>query len=560
MAGKTKKNRTVRRREIPIDELKAAVGRALALGLSDEDFSKLDGAIDTLAFVTQELEAKGASIRRLRKLLFGASTEKTSQVLDEQESDEPVGGPQSSDPPADPVANDAVSASGEGEAKSKPKRKGHGRNGAKSYTGAKKVLVHHDSIGHGQRCPLCEKGKCYKLLEPSVIVRILGMAPLSATVYECERFRCNLCGEVFTAAAPEGIGDEKYDETAASMIALFKYGCGMPFHRLEGLQEDLGIPLPSSTQWEVVERAADLIVPAYNELVRQAAQGELVHNDDTTMKILDLPPLPVEGGDDRTGVYTSGIVSVGDGHRIALFFTGHQHAGENLADVLERRASELKAPIQMCDGLSHNTAGEFDSIVANCIPHARRKFVDVVDAFPEECRVVLEALRDVYRFEAKAKERELTPDERLRFHQEHSEPVMDKLQKWLQAQLDEHRVEPNSGVGEAMRYMLKHWLELTLFLRVPGAPLDNNICERALKKAILHRKNSMFYKTENGARVGDMFMSLIHTAELCEANPFDYLVALQRHVQEVIRDPGAWMPWNFRDTLAGFEAARAAPS
>ncbi len=126
---------------------------------------------------------------------------------------------------------------------------------------------------------------------------------------------------------------------------------------------------------------------------------------------------------------------------------------------------------------------------------------------------------------------------------------MEGLQQWCHEQLDEKKVEPNSGLGKAIRYLLNHWTKLTLFLREPGAPLDNNICERALKKAILHRKNSLFYKTENGARVGDLFMSLIHTCELCGANPFDYLTQLQEHAAELKQNPPEWMPWNYRATL-----------
>jgi len=142
--------------------------------------------------------------------------------------------------------------------------------------------------------------------------------------------------------------------------------------------------------------------------------------------------------------------------------------------------------------------------------------------------------------------------------------VMKQLHAWLRAQFDEKRVEPNSGLGEAIGYLLKHWDRLTLFLRQPGAPLDNNICERALKKAIRHRKNSLFYKTENGARVGDLFMSLIHTCALNGANPFDYLTELQKHSTELAKHPAAWMPWNYGETVAqsgaGADSDVAGPS
>jgi len=139
----------------------------------------------------------------------------------------------------------------------------------------------------------------------------------------------------------------------------------------------------------------------------------------------------------------------------------------------------------------------------------------------------------------------LNDEERLLYHQEHSGPLMDKLKTWLKEQIDEKRVEPNSSLGKAISYMRKRWDNLTLFLHVPGAPLDNNIAERALKKAILHRKNALFYKTENGARVGDIFMSLIHTAELAGANAFDYLTVLLQHTAEVRRNPRQWLPWTY---------------
>jgi hypothetical protein len=167
-------------------------------------------------------------------------------------------------------------------------------------------------------------------------------------------------------------------------------------------------------------------------------------------------------------------------------------------------------------------------------------------------------LGTVYYHDKLARERELSPEKRLRFHQERSEPLMKSLRAWLDAQLAEKKVEPNSGLGKAIQYMLRHWEPLTLFLREPGAPLDNNLCERALKKAILHRKNSLFYKTLNGAEVGDLYMSLIHTCELSGANPFDYLTELQRHSEELRRRPSEWMPWNYRDTLERLATPAAA--
>jgi hypothetical protein len=206
----------------------------------------------------------------------------------------------------------------------------------------------------------------------------------------------------------------------------------------------------------------------------------------------------------------------------------------------------------MCDGLSRNLPGEFQTILANCLSHGRRQFVDVFESFPEEVRFVLEILAQVYKTDAIAREEKLSPQERWALHQRESGPRMAELHAWLERQFHEKTVEPNSGLGQAISYLLKRWDKLTLFLREPGAPLDNNLCERALKKAILHRKNSLFYKTQNGARVGDLFMSLIHTAELAGVNPFEYLCALQRHARALREDPQAWLPWSDRETLQRF--------
>ncbi len=214
-----------------------------------------------------------------------------------------------------------------------------------------------------------------------------------------------------------------------AMIGLLKYGSGLPFNRLEGLQGNLEIPLPASTQWDVVHSFSILLKPVFDEFLRQAAAGEVLYHDDTTVKILALMGerrggptcgrCPAEDSD-RSGLYTSGVVSTRDGHRIALFFSSQKHADENLADVLKRRSAELDTPIQMCDALSRNMPKELETIVANCLAHARRQFVELHDLFPEECRFVLESFKVVYQNDATARQQGLSAAERLAFHQSQS--------------------------------------------------------------------------------------------------------------------------------------------
>ena len=543
--------------------------------LSKEECQLLRATFGSLSYLQNLLTQKNISIARLRKLLFGASTETTKSVLGEAAEG-------TSPPPGAEAGEEAGSSSAAPKAAPKRPPPGHGRNGAEAYWGAEQITVPHESLRPGDPCPECRQGAVYEMAKPAVLVLLRGQAPVQGKVYKLQRLRCNLCGKVFTAQVPQDVGADKYDLTVASMIGLLKYGTGMPFNRVAGLQGSLGIPLPASTQWKVVAEAAPSLRPAHEELIRQAAQGDLVSNDDTANRILERMGKRLEKAEAkkgsaaqsekgektedeekdpmRRGIFTSGIVCSCAGHLIALFFTGWKHAGENLRDVLVRRASQLGPPIQMCDALSRNLPGELKTILAHCLAHARRKFVDVVKYFDQEVRYVLKALAVIYKNDEEARKQKLSPEARLQWHQAQSAPVMKELHQWLTRQIEDRLVEPNSGLGQAISYMLKHWSELTLFLRQAGAPLDNNVCERALKKVILHRKNAMFYLTDNGARVGDMYMSLIYTCQLCGANPFDYLTELQRHAPQVAAQPQNWMPWNYRDALARVPATTGPPA
>ena len=549
--------------------------------------------LDAYLTVVTLLGKKNASIKRLRKLLFGSSSERSDKVLpeaggsSEESSNE---SPSSTTTGSAEAGNDAAStvlpevsgssnespsstttdsanagnvggsntAESNPPANPKPKRKGHGRRPASAYSGCEKMVITHGALRPGDPCPDCGEGSTlYRQSEWSVVIRLKGQAPVGGTAYQLERLRCHICEHVFTAELPADAGTDKHDPSVASVVAMLRYGQGFPWNRIQRLQELAGVPLPASTQWELVRDALPRGIKAmFEQLCREAAQGSLVHNDDTWMRVLELKeklnkgqPLR-EDDPDRTGVFTTSFLSrSAERPPITVFVTGPYHSGENLRELLAQRAPDLPPPIQMCDSLSRNMPEDLRLIVANCLAHARRNFVDVVDVFPEEVTYVLECLKKVYRTDAEARKAHLSPQERLQLHQRDSRPVMDDLHGWLKKQIDEKLVEPNSSLGGAIKFMLKHWQKLTLFLRVAGAPLDNNLCEQVLKMSILHRKNSLFYKTMNGAYVGDVYMTLIHTCYFAKEDPIDYLTQLQRHAERVIASPGDWLPWNYRQQL-----------
>jgi transposase len=293
------------------------------------------------------VERKETTIARLNRLLFGARTEKTSQLLAKDKA---------ADAPVDLTST-----------RFRPKPPGHGRNGITKYPGARRIPVAHPQLHPGDPCPVCPQGKLYPVKTPGVVVRITAQPVIAADIYELEKLRCHLCGAVFTAPVPPQAGTSKYDPNVGLMLGLLRYGAGLPHYRLEKWQKDFGVPLPASTQWELIEEATQSFQPAYDKLLDLAAAGQIVHNDDTGMRVqslrkeIDRATAP----DVRKGIFTTGIVAQTGGHTIALFFTGRNHAGENLDQLLRRRPPGLDAPIQMCDALSRNPSQEVKTLSRN---------------------------------------------------------------------------------------------------------------------------------------------------------------------------------------------------
>jgi hypothetical protein len=552
----------------PLDNLtlSAADGEALIARVHRSDLLRADAEtvewlIRMYFYVALALQEGTLNLARLRALLFGThpspSPEQslaTSQVDSEEAS-----------------TGSVVAAAAEAGARAEPPpqpsppkgghRPGTGRLGAAAYGGATRIECRHDELVVGQRCPVCGQGTLYAL-PAGVEIRIDGNALLSAMRYELEKLRCSACGEIFTAGLPEGVGDEKYSARARAVLVVSRYALGVPGYRLQGYQAMLGVPIPDATQWDQIEMVGDCAYKVFEQMEREAAQGELIFQDDTAVRIISLmqenralfDQAKVQGlatPKERTGMHTTALaVQVGE-HTAILYYSSRRHAGENLQELLDKREADLAKPLAMSDALSSNEVADESMLIrCHCLAHGRRKFSDLEAVFPHECQVVLEVIRQVFDHDEQAREGALSPEARLAYHQAQSQPLMDALKEWLDKQIDDHVVEPNSALGKAIGYLQTHWQTLTRFLSIKGAPIDNNLAERVLKLFIRQRKNSLFYNNVHSAYIASVLTSLIATCLYAGVNAVDYLVALQEHRREVFVDPAAWLPWAYATSRA----------
>lgn len=545
------------------EEGQALIERLQANTLTGEDRGLLVKLIQLYFWFTFALRETKISLGRLKRALFGEGqrpspppTAGGEAVAGADAGSTAAGGATpatgSTAPMADPADPPAPAPPA--------RRPGHGRRGADAYPGAERVVCRHETLAAGQRCPACGRGTLYPL-PAGVEIRIDGNALLSAVRYELARLRCSACGEVFTAPAPAGA--EKYSARAKAVIALGRYSLGLPFYRLEQYQALVGVPVADATQWELAEQVADCAYPVFAQLEELAAQGEVIFQDDTHVRILALLAenrrADATGETlERRGMYTTGLVARVGERVICLYYSGRAHAGDNLSALLARREDGREPPIVMSDALAANQRDDDDTLIrCHCLAHGRRQFTDLEAVFPVESHHVITILTQVFEHEAATRAHALSAAERLAYHQAHSGPLLEGLHAWLERQFQDRTVEPNSSLGQAFAYLLKRWETLTQFLRIPGAPLDSNTVERALKLFIRQRRNSLFYATAHGASVASLLTSLIATCGQAGVNALEYLVALQTHRHAVFQQPAAWLPWNYQENLA---PARAAPA
>ena len=539
----------------------------------NEDKVELTGYLVGFDSLRQQLVDAQISKARVQKIAFGSASERTDEIVALFPGGSPPGGaPGDVQQPGasagsnlgEPVAPEPGSTSASPSKPVKPtpvkrirlipipgiKHKGHGRRALINTSIAE--FITHDGTSHkqGEPCPHCSgnlsKGNARKTTV------ISGQALLRVSVHISEAVECKTCGFEDVAPLPEKLAQEcigRYHMGAISVLAYFRYFCGFASHRLDAASKHLSLRVPESTQWDLFEKAANLLLPLLKHLKKKIANSSLLWMDHTHNHILaeeaDRRELRNQGDKNvRIGMNTSCYLArQSDGTLLAFYHTGPIDAGQYLKKLLEARKENMGPLVVACDALSSNLSQVHpDVCLAVCNAHARRQLVDLGTHLPQKGREILALYKSIFKNDKIANT--LGAKERLEFHITHSLPLMLRIRELALAEILSDRRLPTGEITKAFAYILRHFENLSAFCRIEQAPLHTNDVERALKKSILHRKNSLFFQTTTGASVGDLMVSLFMTAHLNGISPVWYLTTLLCNAHKVKSDPEKWLPWN----------------
>jgi hypothetical protein len=451
-----------------------------------------------------------------------------------------------------------------------PPKKGHGRNGADAFSHATTHLYTLAAGIIGAICAVCRVGRVFRYRD-KVIIRVIGQPIFAAQRHQFQQGRCRICGAIVTAEGSqqllsEGIGTGYilYDWSACAMLIVMHYFAGGPFKRLEALHQGWGVPMPDANQWRIADACDDFLAPLYKALETHAIQhATTLRYDDTGSMIIEtrrqiqkeLQALALLGESTRhvrTGINATGVYIETAEATVVLFFTGRHHAGEIVDRILTHRSiGTTKKLVSLTDAAAKNFAHDHTDELeqAVCNAHCYLQFRAVKDSFPSEYAVAGDVYDKVFDNEDKAKALGLDPEQRMRYHREHSKPQMLRLWQMCQEKIDGALVEPNSPLWKPVSYVINQWSRLTKFYELPGVPLDSNLVEQTLIIPVRYLAGSFAYKTQNGADVGDRHMSLIATANANGVEPVAYLTACLRNPEDLANRPEYYLPWVYRDRL-----------
>ena len=359
--------------------------------------------IRILPWCIEKLRKRTFLVGKLKDMLWGKKSECARDILDEINQDAQVSGGSAEAKPNSSAPECSAASGAESETKASPapnnvipinsgkrnypKNRKSSKRGQAAYPDATPITIKHQEFRSGDSCPKCEKGRIYDI-KMGVYLLWLAHSMLEPQIYLQQKLRCNGCGWITAAKMPPEVVDPNGSPAASAMIAVLKYGCGFPFFRLSKLQGWLRMPISPSSLWNQLKRGLiEVVEIVWKEMRKIAAQGDVVHNDDTVNKVLALMEKKPKGKDPRipkgvlpdkkprTAVSTTGILSKTGDLRILLFFTGHANAGENLEELLKERERCLKPPIQMSDASTMNRPGDEKVEASLCLTHGRRGFI-----------------------------------------------------------------------------------------------------------------------------------------------------------------------------------------
>lgn len=467
--------------------------------------------------------------------------------------------------------------SDEPDPKNNSNRDDHGRMAASEYTNVIQVFHEMEGLSIGDDCPLCHTGKVYKYAsEP--ILSFQAATPLEVVSEHIEKCRCGGCQQIFNAIDPEALKRNsigRFSIEAVATMASFRYLNGMPFYRLEQILLGEDIKVSDSAMWDSVYGGYNLLLPLFGEYKKFVANSSQLASDDGSSRVVSLQMEIKEEQKEaiknkenpdkvRRGINTTSVIAGTDYGDLFLFLTGRHHCGESLKDLLQEHRTTLESFNFMSDAASTHTqliVEYLESIkTANCLQHARDRFKNELANFPNESGTILGLISEVFAIERGIKRANVSNQIRLQVHESLSLPIMNELKQYAQSLLDQQIVEPNSNMGKYINYLKKHWNNLTAFTRIEGALLDNNACERAIKFVKRYLKNSLSYQSKDGAKVGDLFMSLGVTCKYFDISPINYFTECMRFHEQLAEDPIRFMPWNFNETIAELKATSLIPT
>lgn len=569
--------------ELPLDAGDRSVLRALLskeIARGERRLAKMLAKLEREAKDEDEDEAAGP-VLDVEYAVADAEGQQDGDAEPRQagEDEGAASGDSKASPGSSKSAEDSSPAEPEGP---KSKRKGHGRNGAGAYVNAKHAF-HALVVGViGAICEACGVGRMSRYREKLIVV-VKGQPLFDAAVHHFEQARCRLCGAIIraegTAAVCAGLGSSyiTYDWSACAMLLVMHYFGGLPFKRIESLQTGWGIPMPDANQWTVADQSADLLLPLYRALERHGIDNAVaLRIDDTGSMIVDvrrqiraevaaLEALGASTSDVRTGINATGVYLETEQGKILLFFTGRHHAGEIIDRVLEHRSAarhDQAKLVKVSDAASknflHAHTDELEEAVCNA--HAYLKFRAVKDQNLEAYSLAGEVYKKVFDNDDVAKAQGMSPHERMLHHREHSLPEMKRLKKMCRDKLASKLVEPNAPLWEPLTFIINQWERLTKFCEVPGVPLDTNIVEQMLIIPVRYLAGSFNYKTQSGAEVGDLHMSLVASANANGVEPVAYLTECLDNHEDLANRPEYYLPWVYRARLeARDEPVQARP-